>query len=216
MIKESPKDKELFVELATLLLDHPELNQSFERAIIISKALQTEIAPDSTIGYRLEGAVLSQTKKLKEAEVVYEKALSFAPNDQEVLEQLAATKLNLQDMKGAKTITEKWLNQNPNEVKALLALSYINFYDKEYLATIPKLTSVINLLSKTPEAPRRLEALHLLGMVYWEQGQRTEAEAYFSQACKLGFQTSCSHQALVTQEPSSPAPASKPESPNQP
>jgi tetratricopeptide (TPR) repeat protein len=216
LIKESPKEKELFLELATLLLEHPELNRSFERAIIISKALQTEIAPDSTIGYRLEGAVLAQAKKLKEAEAVYEKALALSPNDQEVLEQLAATKLNLQDMTGAKAITEKWLSQNPNEVRALLALSYINFYDKEYLATIPKLANVINLLSKTPEAPRRLEALHLLGLVYWEQGQRTEAESYFSQACKLGFQASCGHQALVTQESPSPAPASKPGLPNQP
>jgi len=215
LIKESPKEKELFIELASLLLEHPELNQSFERAIIISKALQTEIAPESTIGYRLEGAILSQGKKLKEAETVYEKALRLSPNDEEVMEQLAATKLNLEDMGGAKAVTERWLSQNPNEVRALLALSYINFYEKDYLATIPKLMNIINLLSKTPETPRRLEALHLLGLVYWEQGQRTEAESYLSQSCKLGFQASCSHQALLTQE-SSPAPASKPESPNRP
>ncbi|MFM8269374.1 MAG: FHA domain-containing protein [Pseudomonadota bacterium] len=213
LIKESPKERELFIELASLLLEHPELNSSFERGIIISKALQNEIATDSTLGYRLEGLVLSQAKKLKEAEAVYEKALMISPNDQEVLEQLTATKLNLQDIKGAKVIIDKWLAQNPNEVRALLAFSYINFYEKDYLAAVPKLMSVIHLLSKTPEAPRRLEALHLLGLVYWEQGQRTEAESYLSQSCKLGFQASCNHQALLTQESSSPT---KVQSPNPP
>lgn len=215
LIKQSPKEKELFIELANLLLEYPELNSSFERAIIISKVLQNEIAPESSIGYRLEGAVLSQAKKLKEAEAVYEKALVLSPNDQDVFEQLTATKLNLQDMKGAKIVTEKWLGQNPNEIRALLALSYLNFYEKDYLATIPKLMTIINLLSKTPESPRRLEALHLLGLVYWEQGQRTEAESYFSQSCTLGFQASCNHQALLNQE-NSPAPASKPEAPSRP
>lgn len=217
LIKESPKEKELFIELASLLLEYPNINSSFERSIIISKALQTEIAPESTIGYRLEGAVLSQAKKLKEAEAIYEKALTISPNDPDVLEQLTATKLNLQDIKGAKEMTQKWLSTNPNEVKALLALSYLDFYDKDYLATIPKLINVINLLAKTPEAPRRLEALHLLGLVYWEQGQRTEAESYFTQSCRLGFQQSCNHQALLTQEHSpAPASASKPEAPNRP
>lgn len=217
LIKESPDEKELFIEFASLLLEHPDLSSSYERTLIIAKALQNEIAKDSTIGYRLEGAILTQVKKPREAEAVYEKALSLSPNDQEVLEQLAATKLNLQDIKGAKAITERWLGQNPNEVKALLALSYLNFYEKEYLATIPRLMTIINLLSKTPESPRRLEALHLLGLVYWEQGQRTEAESYLSQSCKLGFQPSCNHQALLTQDSSpAPAPASKSESPNPP
>lgn len=227
IIKESPTDRDLFIELANLLLEHPEINSSFERGIIISKALQTEIAPESTIGYRLEGSVLSQVKKFTEAESVYQKALTLSPNDPEVLEQLASIKLNLQDLKGAKAITEKWLGQNPNDVKALLALSYLHFYEKDYLATIPKLMNIINLLSKTPEAPRRLEALHLLGLVYWEQGQRPEAESYLSQSCKLGFQPSCSHQALLSQEsapaptptptpPPTPASAAKPESPNPP
>ncbi|NBV49993.1 FHA domain-containing protein [bacterium] len=212
LIKESPEQKELFVEFANLLLNYPDLNHSFERAMVISKALQTEIAPESSIGYRLEAATLTQLKKLKEAEKIYERALALVPNDQEVLEELAMTKLNLQDLTGAKGITEKWLQQNPNEVKALLAVSYLNFYERNYLATIPKLQQVINLLSKNPENQRRLEALHLLGLVYWEQGQRPEAETYLSESCKLGFQLSCNHQALLTQE-NKPTPSELPSQP---
>ncbi|MFM8315549.1 MAG: tetratricopeptide repeat protein, partial [Deltaproteobacteria bacterium] len=180
--------------------------------MVISKALQTEIAPESSIGYRLEAATLTQLKKLKEAEKIYERALALVPNDQEVLEELAMTKLNLQDLAGAKGITEKWLQQNPNEVKALLAVSYLNFYERNYLATIPKLQQVINLLSKNPENQRRLEALHLLGLVYWEQGQRPEAETYLAESCKFGFQLSCNHQALLTQE-NKPNPSELPSRP---
>lgn len=210
LIQQSPNDKMLFVEFAGLLLEYPELNQPYERSFIIAKALQKDIAPQSSIGYRLEAETLLQQKKIKEAEALYERALAIAPNDQEVLEQLAMTKLSLQDIKGAKSVTENWLKLNPNEVRALLAVSYLNFYEKEYLAAIPKLQSVINLLSKTPENPRRLEALHLMGLVYWEQGQKTEAETYFSESCKLGFEDSCKHPSMLVKE--QPAP----EKPDQP
>lgn len=200
LIKDSKQEKDLFLEFANILLTYPELNQSVERAIVIAKSLQTDIAPDNTIGYRLEAATLIQLKKLKEAEALYERALALAPNDTEVLEQLSMTKLNLQDLRGAKDITERWLKQNPTEVKALLAVSYLDFYEKNYLAPIPKLNIVINQLANTPSNPRRLEALHLLGLVYWEQGQRSEAETYLSESCKLGFQQSCNHPAVLTQD----------------
>jgi tetratricopeptide (TPR) repeat protein len=204
MIKDSPEDQELFVELANLLLVHPELNQSFDRAVIISKALQKEIAPNNPIGYRLEASVFLQKKQLKEAEGLYERALALAPDDQTLLEELTMTKLNLQDITGAKKITERWLQQNPNEVRALLAISYLDFYEKNYLSTIPNLMKVINLLSKVPEAPRRLEALHLLGLVYWEQGQTNEATSYLAESCKWGFKVSCQHEAILTKKPSQP------------
>lgn len=204
LIQNSPTEKDLFIEFAGLLLEYPELNHSFERALIISKALQTDIAPQSTIGYRLEAETLIQQKKIKEAEVLYQRALAIAPQDQEILEQLTMTRLSLHDLKGAKEVTERWLKQSPNEIRALLAVSYLNFYERDYISCIPKLQSVIGLLSQKPENPRRLEALHLLGMVYWEQGQRTEAERYLNESCRLGFEQSCKHQALLTQEPTTP------------
>lgn len=213
LIKDSKGEKDLFIEFANILLNYPELNQSIERAIVIAKTLQTDIAPDNTIGYRLEAATLIQMKKLKEAELLFERALAIAPNDSEVLEQLSMTKLNLQDLRGAKEVTERWLKQNPSEVKALLAVSYLDFYEKNYLATIPKLTTVINQLSKAPNNPRRIEALHLLGLVYWEQGQRAEAETYLSESCNLGFEQSCKHPALLTQEKN---PSNSTKAPNQP
>jgi len=200
LIQQSPNEKMLFIEFAGLLLEYPELNQPYERSFIIAKALQKEIAPQSSIGYRLEAETLLQQKKIKEAEALYERALAIAPNDQQVLEQLAMTKLSLQDIPGAKLVTETWLKLNPNEVRALLAVSYLNFYEKEYLAAIPKLQNVINLLAKTPENPKRVEALHLLGLVYWEQGQKTEAETYFSESCKLGFEESCKHPSMLVKE----------------
>ena len=213
IIKDSKQDKDLFVEFANILLTYPELNQSVERAIVIAKSLQTDIAPDNTIGYRLEATTLIQLKKLKEAEALYERALALAPNDTEVLEELSMTKLNLQDLRGAKEITERWLKQNPSEVKALLAVSYLDFYEKNYLATIPKLNSVITQLSNSPSNPRRIEALHLLGLVYWEQGQRAEAETYLAESCKLGFQQSCNHPAVLTQDKSQ---TNSSKAPNQP
>lgn len=206
LIQDSPSEKDLFIEFAGLLLEYPELNHSFERALIISKALQTDIAPQSTIGYRLEAETLIQQKKIKEAEVLYQRALAIAPQDQEILEQLTMTRLSLHDFQGAKEVTEQWLKQSPNEVRALLAVSYLNFYERDYIACIPKLQSVIALLSQKPENLRRLEAIHLLGMVYWEQGQRTEAERYLTESCRLGFERSCKHQALLTKETTPPAP----------
>jgi len=214
LIQNSPKDKDLFIQFADLLLKYPELNQSFDRALILSKALQKEVAPQSTIGYRLEAATLLQQKKVKEAASVYEKALAIAPTDQDVLESLTMVKLNLQDMKGAMQVTEQWLKQNPNEVRALLAVAYLKFYERDYLGTIPHLQTILNLLAKNPTNSRRLEALHLMGLVFWEQGQRTEAETYLSESCKLGYEQSCKHQLLLTQPSSdgtpSPAPLSQP------
>lgn len=204
LIKETPEENELFIELAGLLLAYPELNQSYDRAFIVAKALQKEIAPNNPLGYRLEASIFLQKKQLKEAEDIFERALALAPDDQNVLEELTMTKLNLQDISGAKKITEQWLKQNPNEVRALLATSYLEFYEKNYLSSIPHLMRVMNLLASTPQTPRRLEAMHLLGLVFWEQGQTNEAANYLTESCKLGFQASCQHQALLKKEPSQP------------
>lgn len=214
LIQSSPMDKDLIIQFADLLLKYPELNQSFDRALILSKALQKEIAPQSTLGYRLEAATLLQQKKVKEAAAVYEKALAISPTDQDVLENLTMAKLNLQDMKGAMVVTEQWLRLNPNEVRALLAVAYLKFYERDYLGTIPHLQNILNLLVKSPTNSRRLEALHLMGLVFWEQGQRTEAEAYLSESCKLGYEQSCKHQLLLTQPSPESAPTPAPQ--NQP
>ncbi|NBX93650.1 MAG: FHA domain-containing protein [Proteobacteria bacterium] len=200
LIRKNSSDKDLFIEFANLLLTYPELNQSPERAEIIARALQKEIAPKSTIGYRLEASSLINQKKMEEAVSVYEKALILVPNDQDTLENLTLAKLNLQDLKGAMEVIDVWLKANPHEAKALLAAAYLKFYERDYLGAIPHLQEVLTLLSKEPTAPKRLEALHLMGLVFWEQGQRTEAESYLLDACKLGFEQSCRHQLILTRE----------------
>ncbi len=196
LMKEGKHSRELFVEAANLFLEFRELTKSPEKALILSRALQTELAVDSPIGYKLEAQLAFQQNQTDQALAAIEKGLQKDPKDEWLLENLAFAKLSLQDTAGATAIVENWIQLHPSNTKALLVMAYMKYKDKNYMAAMPylqKLTQISNAQSGDPLVP---EARNLMGQIYFLQGQVTEARPLFAQACQEGFTQACSHEAL--------------------
>ncbi len=204
---EPGKDKE-FVTQTAILFSDTKVNP--EKVLELARLLKTSLASDSTIGYKLEAGVLLDLKRTEEAVGVLEKGLLIDPKDELILERLSFAKLSNKDLPGALKTLQSWIDTSPKATKPLLVMAYLKFNEKEYLAALPFLRNVIQILANNTQDPDYSEALHLTGKIYQEQNQKTEAGQTFQKACALGFQESCAAlQSLSSQaETKSNAPAS--------
>jgi tetratricopeptide (TPR) repeat protein len=196
MMKEGKHSRELFVEAANLFLEFRELTRSPEKALILSRALQNELAVESTIGYKLEAQLQFQQNQNEEAMKTIQKGLERDPQDEWLLENLAFAKLSLQDTAGATEVVENWIRLHPAATKALLVMAYMKYKDKNYLAALPYLQKIIQIGNAQAGDPLVPEALNLMGQIFFVQGQSTEARTLFTQACQEGYTPACSHEAL--------------------
>ena len=87
-IKDGPQTKEVFVDAARLFLEFKELKQPPEKTIILARALQNSIAPESTVGYILEARTLFQINRPQDAITVMEKGLKVDSQDDWLLENM--------------------------------------------------------------------------------------------------------------------------------
>ena len=196
MMKEGKHSRELFVEAANLFLEFRELTRSPEKALILSRALQNELAIDSTIGYKLEAQLLFQQNQNEEALKTIEKGLQRDPQDEWLLENAAFAKLSLQDAAGAAQVVETWIRLHPATCKALLVMAYMKYKDRSYLNALPYLQKLLQIANAQGGDPLVPEALHLMGQIYFVQGQAAEAKSLFTQSCNEGYAQACSHEAL--------------------
>lgn len=206
--------KELFVETAYLFLEFKELKQPPEKTLILAKALQKEYAPDSSIGYKLEAQLHFQENRPAEALIAMEKGRVIAPQDEWLIENSVFAKLAMKDYTGAETLLEDWLKLRPTATKALLVLAYLRYNEKSYAQALPYVQKILQIANGTQSDPYYPEALNLMGQIYQELQQPTEAANFFRQGCQAGFQQSCEHP-LVKNEPvpnaiGAPSPASLP------
>ncbi len=118
MIRAGEHTKGLFVETAKLFLEFQELQQPPEKTLILAKALQTELAPDSTVGYKLEAQLHFQQSQPEPALHAMEKGLSIDPSDEWLLENIAFAKLSLHDVNGAVETVDSWLRLHPSTTKS--------------------------------------------------------------------------------------------------
>ncbi len=190
MLRGGKHSRELFIEAANLFLEHKELTRSPEKALILSQALQTTIASDSTIGFKLEAQLMFQQNLPQEAMRVIEKGLQRDSKDEWLLENLAFSKLALKDTAGATEVVESWIRQHPEATKALLVMGYLKYNEKNYFASLPYLQKITQISRGTAD-PHLPEALFLMGQVYAQQGQTTESKSLFAQACEAGFAQAC-------------------------
>lgn len=209
LTKEGPHSKELFMEAAQVFIEYKELKQPPEKIFILAKALQTTLAPDSPLGFKLEAQTLFQQNRGEEASQALQRALQLDPKDEWTYENLAFAKLSGKDLIGATHVVDQWISAAPQSTKPLLVMAYLKFNDGKLQEAQPILQKIIERLAKTPTNPHYAESLNLLGQIYIQQNQNDVAATYIKQACSLGFEQSCSH-ALVSGT-KGPGPASIPQ-----
>lgn len=203
--KEGPHSRELFMEAAQVYIEFKELKQPPEKVFILAKALQTSLAPDNSIGFKLEAQTLFQQGRNEEAVQSLERALQIDPKDEWVYENLAFAKLSAKDIAGATKTVDQWISAANNSTKPMLVMAYLKFNDGKLEDAQPILTRVIEHLGKTPTDPHYAEALNLLGQIYVQQNQPDIATSYLKQACSLGFEQSCAIAATVGSKGPGPA-----------
>lgn len=213
LIREGTEDRDFFVEAANLFLDHKELEEPPEKALIMAKALQTQIAPKATIGYKLEAQALFQSKQNQEALQVLSRALGIDPKDEWLLENTAYAQLSLRDTKGALATVEKWIDYHPTVSKALLVMAYLKLNDGNAEEARPYVDRILDNGRLNPKDSHLAEAMYLKGQLLWKEQRLEEAGQYFRQACEAGFQKSCNPELAsakgAPQQPNPPSGASK-------
>ncbi len=192
LMKDGNHSKEFFIEAANLFLEFRQLTQSPEKALILSRALQTELATESTVGFKLEAQLMFQQNQPEQAVKAIEQGLKRDPQDEWLLENLAFARLSLKDTLGAEQVVESWIQAHPNTTKALLVMSYLKYNEKNYLGALPPLQKIVQISNATSGDPHVAEALNLMAQIYQQQGQLTEAKNLFTQACDAGYTQACS------------------------
>jgi tetratricopeptide (TPR) repeat protein len=190
-MRDGVRNREFFVEAANLFLEFRSLTQSPEKALILSRALQNDVASDSTIGYKLEAQLLFQQNQNEEALKIIEKGMKRDPQDEWLFENLAFAKLSLKDTAGATETIENWIQAHPKTTKAYLVLAYLKYNDKNYLGALPPLQKIVQIGHERAGDPHVGEALNLMGQIYTQQGQSAEAKNLFIEACSNGFAGAC-------------------------
>jgi cytochrome c-type biogenesis protein CcmH/NrfG len=199
VIKDGPEDeqtKEVFIETANLFLEFKdELKQPPEKTLIIAKALQNTIAPNRSIGFRLEAEIYLEQKKYPEAIEILEKARRVEPRDEGVFSSLAKVHLYARDTASAQKVVEGWIQLAPTATRPLIVAAFLKSVEKDYTAALALLQKVIQL-AKNPQEPDYAQALHNMGIIHFEQNQVNEAESALREACGLGVSESCEHPLL--------------------
>lgn len=191
VIRQYPYVRELFVETAKLFLEFRDLKQPPEQVVLIARALQKDIAPDSTIGHKLEAQVLFTQNEPNRAIPILEAALKIDGRDRWLIENLALAKFRAQDFAGAEAIVKQWIAAYPDATKAYLIMSYLKFTQQDVNGAVPFLQKIIEVGSRTPNDPFYPEALYLIGQVFQQNGRTEEAANYVKQSCQLGYELAC-------------------------
>jgi tetratricopeptide (TPR) repeat protein len=170
MIQQGQHSEEIFTEAAMLFLNFKELQKSPEKALILAKGLQRKIAPESSIGYKLEAMALLQMSDPSGAFAALQIALEKDPKDEWILENMTIIKISSGEPGSAAAVVEKWIETLPDSTKPLLVMGYIQFKEKNYAGALPYVQKIIQIDSIKPLDPLLPEALNLLGQIHWELG----------------------------------------------
>jgi tetratricopeptide (TPR) repeat protein len=188
--------KDVIIEVARLFLEFKELKQPPEKTLILSRALQNDKAPDSTIGYILEAQTLFQMNRPQDAVQVMEKGLKIDATDDWLLENLVFARLAIKDVGGATSMAENWIRLKPKATKAMLVMAYLKYNSKNYPEALPFLQKILEVAGGNPNEPHHPEALNLMGQIYVQLNQSAQALPFFRKACESGFQQACDNELL--------------------
>jgi tetratricopeptide (TPR) repeat protein len=198
MVSEGKHSKALFVEAAQLLLEfRKQIKQPPEKAMILAKALQTQVAPESSIGFKLEAQAHDQEGRKPEALAAIDKGLLVEPNDTWLLEHSAILRLELRDLAGATTTVEKWIERHPASHKPLLIMGYLKFQGGDPNGAIRYLQQILQSSNNNLQIPEAREAIYLLGQIAFSQKGYRESVELYKQACQAGFEPACNQEIAV-------------------
>lgn len=198
LITDGEHSKTLFVEVAQLLIEfHAELKEPSENAMILAKGLQTKVAPESSIGFKLEAQIHDQEGRKPEALAAVDQGLVVEPNDIWLLERAAILRLELRDLAGATSTVEKWIERHPAANKPLLIMAYLKFQGADPNGAIRYLQQILQAANNSMAVPEAREAVYLLGQIAFNQKQFKEAMELYRQACQAGFNPACAQEAAA-------------------
>ncbi len=204
-VKQNPAVRDLFVGTAELFLRFKELDEPVEQMILVGRALQRDIAPDSPVGFKLEAQVQLKLNQLAQAVAALEGAMNLDQNDLWVIENLALAKYRLKDYAGAETVFKKWIGVSPDSAKAYLVMAYLKISQKDAVGAVPYLQKVIEIGTRNPKDPYYPEALYVVGQVMLQADRKSDALQYVTESCRLGYQAGCQSPLLEGRIPTSPA-----------
>ncbi len=196
-LKNETHNRELFIEAAHLFLEFPELEQPPEKTVILAKALQTEMAPNSTIGYKLEAQVLFQQEKYDIALGVIKRGMQIDPTDEWLLENLAFAQLSLKDNESAKKTVETWTQIHPLSSKALLIMAHMLFNENQPEEALIYAEKIIQNGKNNPQDQMLPEAYYVKGLILMSEKKLEPAISYFKQSCDAGFKKGCEHLSAI-------------------
>ncbi|PHR49460.1 tetratricopeptide repeat protein [Cycloclasticus sp.] len=151
ILRNNPESEETLVLLAQAYLnsDSEELAEdSFRQTLTIN--------PSNKAAALFVSKKLIESNDLERAELVLTKALNAKPEDDDLLDTLAQTKLLKKDWLGTETIANKWLEDNENSVKGLYLSARLLQAQEKHLDAIEAYKKV---LEKTPEFIPALQGL---------------------------------------------------------
>lgn len=191
LISEGPHDRDTFVELAYTLLELREkLGEPIEKAYILAKALQREIAPKDPAGFKLEADILIEQQKYLEALEPLRRIMDLSPQDEWPFEKIIFAAIRLGEPQTAVAAAMEWSQRHPNSPRPLLVMAYLKLSGGGTLDALPYAQRVIELKDKV-SAQYRAEALAVAGNIYTTLGQTSEAESSLAESCNLGFKPAC-------------------------
>ncbi len=191
LIKDGKHSKELFIEVAFILLEFPELKQPSEKIVTLAKALQVEYAVDSTIGYKLEAQLYLQEKRYADALAIMEKGRQIDGTDEWLLENVVFAHLALRQLTDAEKVLDDWIRLKPDGTKALLVYAYLRLNEGSYAKSLPYIQKILQIGASHPKDPYIPEGLHVMAMIHEKLNQPEEASKFHRQACDAGFRQSC-------------------------
>lgn len=203
LVKEQRGNREFFLEAAKLFLEFRTLEGASEKVFILAKALQTELAPDSTVGFKLEAQLLLQEGESEKAFEVLSYAKKLDSQDEWILEQMALAKFRMKDLEVASRIVEDWLEVNPQSTKALLIMAYLKVGARDTEGALENLAKIRDVAAHNNNDPHLAEALYVTGQIYLQTDKVDEGRELLATSCKMGYQESCKNQDTDQRAPQS-------------
>lgn len=142
----------------------------FELASLIAWRLQRKY-PKAAAGFQLEGDILMVQNKAAQALPVYEQAFGFNKSSELLIKTANALRLTGKQDEASKRLAN-WIQQNPEDMRALLFKAETLLADKQYKPAAAQLEAALQ------KQPKNIIALNNLALTYQQlQDQRALATA---------------------------------------
>jgi len=157
------------------------LNRDEEALVSYDRAIALKPAFAQALNNR--GVALQDLKRDEEALASFDQALALKPDDPSVLNNLAAVVRGLERFNEAAALVERSMLLDPNNPKTHTCLAMVRFKQNRLAEAETAALRGLALAGNDPLV--RLEALHAMGLVRFDQQRSEEALQFFTDALAL-------------------------------